>query len=165
MEPTDILRQITRTSTDVASQPALTVAVVYQDTRTWAWAAELWSRVAQWMGPDAAAIGAWSLDELSGPPVFREAVSAAANADAVIISIHAAEQSPPRLCAWIDAWLPRRHRPDGSLIALIGVSGREAAPSVRVQEYLRAVARKGGLEFLLHEYVGPCGIEKTPPRP
>lgn len=164
MDPTDVLRQIARTSTSTAAQPALRVAVVYQDTRTWAWAAELWSRVTQGLGHDAAAIEAWGLDELSWPQVFPRAVSMSANADAVMISIHATKQVPPDLCNWIDAWLPHRQRPGGALIALIGVSGQTGAPSDRAQEYLRAVAHRGRLEFLLHEYAGPSGSGKIPAR-
>ena len=37
-------------------------------------------------------------------------------------------------------------------------------PSDRPQEYLRAVARQGRLEFLLHEYVEPAGPGTIPTR-
>jgi predicted RNA binding protein YcfA (HicA-like mRNA interferase family) len=164
MDPTDILQKIARSSTDAAASPGLRVVVVYQDKRTWAWAAELYSRVTQGLGADAAAIEAWGLEELGWPQVFPHAVLRATNADAVIVSLHATEPIPPGLRTWIDAWVPRRGRPGGVLIALIGLSGHTGRPSDRPQEYLRAVARQGRLEFLLHEYVELSGCGTLPAR-
>lgn len=164
MDPTDILQKIARDSTGTTSPPGLRVVVVYQDTRTWAWAAELCSRVTQGLGADAASIEAWAVDELGWPQVFPRAVSRATNADAVIVSLHATEPVTPGLRTWIDTWVPQRDRPGGVLIALIGLSGHTGRPSDRPQEYLRAVARQGRLEFLLHEYVEPAGPGTIPTR-
>jgi len=155
MEPTDILRQIARSGKTSASVPGLRITVVYQDARTCACAAELLHRVTQGLGPEAASVGAWSVDKLASSSVFSKAVSWAANADAVIISIHATGPLPVALRHWIDAWLPRRRRDGGALIALIGVSGQTDAQSERAMKYLRDIARQGRMEFVNHEYVRP----------
>ena len=133
---------------------ALNVTAVYEDIRGREWAMELWRRLSQLMGNDAIANNSWSLVELNRPKVFSEAVSAATLADVLVVSFHAGKQLPAVLCAWIDAWLPRRQRQEGALIALIGVTaGQPDAPSEKVEEYLRAVARRGRLDFLLREHV------------
>jgi len=136
------------------AKSALNVTAVYQDAWGREWATELWLRVTQMMGSDAIANTGWDLVELNRPEVFSEAVSAAAIADVLVISIHAGEQLPPPLCAWIDAWLPRRQRQDGALIALLGTAaGQPDSLSKQTEEHLSTVARRGRLDFLLREHI------------
>ena len=92
-----------------------------------------------------------SIHSLNDPEVLLEAAHAALAADVIVIAIHAADELPPELCAWIDVWLPRRLARVGALAALIGVAGEPATEAVRTQEYLQAVARRGLLDFLPHE--------------
>ena len=164
MEPANILQQFVKTSTGAAGSAGLKVANVYQDLKSRAWAENLWNRVVQLSGPDAVLAAAWSIEELNQAQAFQEAVSAATLADVLMVSIHAGEQLPPGLCAWIDAWLPRRQRQDGALIALLGVvAGQPDVPSKQAEEYLRGVARQGRLDFMLHEHVGTFHRSKTFP--
>jgi len=165
MQTANLLQRIVRASRGTAATPALKVAWVYQDLKSRAWTENLWNRVAQLAGPDDVLVTAWALDELKPRPPFQEAVSAATLADVVMISIHASEQLPPGLCAWIDAWLPGRQRRDGALMVLLGVAaGQPEVPLVWTKEYLRAVARRGGLEFLLREHIETLPHPKTSAR-
>jgi hypothetical protein len=160
MEPTPISKPIAPAQTG----SALNVTAVYQDMWGREWARELWLRVTQLMGNDAITNTSWSLMELDRPEIFSEAVSAATLADVLVVSIHASEQLPPRLCAWFDAWVPRRQRQEGALIALLGMTaGQPDGPSKQAEEYLRAVARRGRLDFLLREHVGTFHRSKTFP--
>jgi hypothetical protein len=143
---------------------ALKVATVYQDMEGQEWVAELWHRVTQLMGNDAIVNTSWSLIELDQSAIFSEAVSAASRADVLVVSIHPGEQLSARLCAWIDAWLPRRQRQDGALIALLGMAaGRPDGPAKQAEAYLRNVALRGRLEFLLREQVGALPGSNTFP--
>ena len=135
---------------------ALNAAVVYQDIPSRERVAQLCSRVARSIGRQSFHLRSWSFAELDQPEIFQGAVSAAVDADVMIVSLHAAEKLPAGFCAWIDAWLSRRQRPDGSLIALIGVSGRNGASSEYAQKYLRGVAWEARLEFLLRECAMPA---------
>jgi len=150
MEPTQILNPVAAPQAGAA----LKIIAVYQDIRGREWAAELWCRMSQLMGDDAITNHSWNIAELDHQEIFSAAVSAATAADVLVVSIHAGEQLPFVLCAWIDAWLPRRQRQDGTLIALIGVpAGQPDARSEQTGEYLRAVARRGRLDFQLREHV------------
>ena len=150
MEPTPISKPIAPAQAGCA----LNVTAVYQDMWGREWARELWLRVTQLMGNDAITNTSWNLMELDRPEIFSEAVSAATLADVLVVSIHASEQLPPRLYTWIDAWLPRRQRQDGTLIALLSVvAGQPDGPSKQAEEYLRGVARQGRLDFQLREHV------------
>ena len=163
MEPANIRQPIAKTSSDVPAPPGLKIAGIYQDVESRAWIGDLWDRVADLAGPDAVPITSWSLEELSRAPAFQEAVSAAAVADVLVISIHAGAQLPPALCAWIDSWLPHRQRRDGSLIILLGVAaGQSDVPLARAKEYLSAIARKSGLDFQCCEHLEGSHCPKTP---
>ena len=163
MEPANIQQPIAKTSSDVPAPPGLKIAGVYQDIESRARIGDLWDRVADLAGPDAVPITAWSLEELSRAPAFQEAVSAAAVADVLVISIHAGDQLPPALCAWIDSWLPLRQRHDGSLIILLGVAaGQPEIPLARAKEYLSAIARGSGLDFQFCEHLEASHCPKTP---
>jgi hypothetical protein len=150
MEATQILIKVA----SAHNESALNTVAVYQDTRSQEWIRELWDRVTQIMGDQALAHASWSIAELDRPEFLSEAVSAAALADVLVVSIHAGEQLPSRLCGWIDAWLPRRQRQEGALIALMGVSaGQPDASSGKLEKYLRAVAHRGRLDFQLREHI------------
>lgn len=136
------------------------VVLIYQDGVARERAVELWDRVAQLVGKDVARCVAWSIQELSSPEALAKAAAATIHAEVIVVALSAAEKLPPGLGAWIDIWLPQRCRRDGALMAVMGVSGQPAPPSDHAQEYLRATARQGGMEYLLQEH--SAGKASTP---
>jgi len=138
------------TATD-QTEPALNVTVVYQDPLTHQWATELWARVEPLIGREGTCRKSWSISHLAEPLAFAGAVQAAAEADVLMISVRAAGDLPLILRVWIDAWLPRRARRAGALVALIGLPAQPDAQSDRTHQYLEAVARQAGLDFLPRE--------------
>jgi hypothetical protein len=141
------------------------IAVVYQDALAQSWAIQMCRPVRQKFGVENVQNTWHSVHSLSDPEVLLEAANAALAADVIVIAVHAADEMPPELCAWIDVWLPRRRARVGALAALIGVAGEPAPPAVRTQEYLQAVARRGSLDFLPHERKLPAnaGVPFTRP--
>jgi hypothetical protein len=130
---------------------ALKVALVYQDIPTWKWANQVCDQVSRLAGRDAVRCTMWDISRLSDPAVLEDAVLTTMQADVILISIYDANELPVDLCVWIDAWLPRRSLPTGALIALISIPGETSAQLEHARGYLRAVARKGGLDFLLRK--------------
>jgi hypothetical protein len=128
----------------------LTLAAVYEDWRTQEWVNGLCDRVNQLVGSDALQVSAWSVSQLSDPEIQQEAISAATQADVIVVSIHAARVFPVNFYSWVDGWAAERRQREGALIGLVGVS-RESHTSDEPQEYLRVIARLAGLEFLLRE--------------
>jgi hypothetical protein len=133
------------------TEQALSVVVIYQDPLTRHWAAELWDRVGKLIDSGGICNKSWNLSGLASAFVFAEAVQAAAEADVLVISVRDARDLPLLLHAWIDGWMPRRAGRAGALVALIGLPARPDAQFGRAHEYLGAIARQAGLDFLPRE--------------
>jgi hypothetical protein len=130
---------------------ALNVAMVYQDTLTRKWATEICGQVTRLAGKDAVHCNQWEISRLRDLCVLKDAILMTMVADVILVSIYDAEELPKDFRAWMDAWLARRYQPTGALIALISVPGELSAQTKPARDYLRAVARKGRLDFLLRE--------------
>jgi len=133
------------------SEPALRVTTVYQDPLTRHWAMELWDRVGQLVGQGGICHRSWKIGDLTYAGHLAAAVQAAVEADVLVVSVRDAGELPVDLYAWIDAWMPRRTASAGALVALIGVSPQPDAKSGHAHEYLGAVARRVGLDYLPRE--------------
>jgi hypothetical protein len=135
----------------------LNVMMVYQDFATRKWAAEMWERVAQSVGGDNIQVSSWRIGDLVQPGSIADAVWSAAQADVIMIAVRSPGELPVELCVWIDAWLPRRTRSAGALVALIGLPpAASTARASHIQEYLCAVARRGRLDFMPREREVPA---------
>ena len=131
---------------------ALNVAMVYQDALTRKWATEVCDQVTRLAGKDAVHCSQWEISRLNDLCVLKDAILMTMVADVILVSIYDAEELPKDFRAWMDAWLARRYLPTGALIALISVPGELSAQTKKTaRDYLRAVARKGRLDFLLRE--------------
>jgi hypothetical protein len=155
MEQKNILER-TAPSDEVESAPsktecALNVALVYQDAPTRKWATQVCDQVSRLAGKDAVHCVSWEISRLSNPEVLMDAILMTLVADVIMVSIYDTKELPIDLCAWFDAWLPYRSLPTGALIALINVPGQVSAQLEHTRGYLRTVARKGRLDFLLRE--------------
>lgn len=133
------------------SDYAFKIAGVYQDALTRDWAMQMCGPVRQKFGEEYVRDTWHDVNSLSQTENLLEAVRAALAADVIVIAVHAADELPPEICAWIDVWLPRRPARTGTLAALIGVAGQPDAQALRTQEYLQAVANRGQLDFAPHE--------------
>ena len=82
------------------------------------------------------------------------AAEEASASDLVIISVHQADGLPDEVKSWIDLWLSHKGARHAVLLALLepgyeGVSGATEA-------YLRGIARRGGMEFLVESKEEPA---------
>jgi hypothetical protein len=126
---------------------ALAIAVAYEDIECLGWASQVCDRVTGLIGSQCVASNSWRIGNLTQPDVFPRAIEAATRADIIIVAAHEAHELPPDLCAWIDAWLPRRGRREGTLLALLTAApGSEVSSKAR--HYLEAVAQRGALVFV-----------------
>ena len=133
------------------TESALNVATVYQDALTRYWATELWDRVGPLIGKGGVCTQSWKISDLTQALAFSNAVHAASEADVLVIAVRDAGALPLFLHVWIDAWMPRRSGLSGALVALIGVSAQPNTQSGHAYQYLQAVARRAGLDFLPRE--------------
>ena len=157
MERTDILERTALAEVvDIApaeTEPgyALNIAMVYQDALTRKWATQVCDQVTRLAGKDAVHCPQWEISRLNDLCVLKDAILMTMVADVILVSIYDAEELPEDFRVWMDAWLARRYLPAGALIALISVPGELSARPKAARDYLRAVARKGRLDFLLRE--------------
>ena len=136
-------------------KPALNVTMVYEDPTSLEWTTEMWDRVTQMAGDENISFASWSIYSLAWPEMLEEAVSSAARADVIVIAVSAAERLPIDLCVWIGAWVSRRAERPGALVALIGLTRKPEFQVFSTRDFLRMVARKGGLDFFPGEHVLP----------
>jgi hypothetical protein len=126
----------------------LNVAGVYQDSVTRGWAFESYLQTAPRVDKDHIRNTWYDVNSLSDPQILLEAVHTTRVADVIVISVHAADDLPLNLYAWIAAWLPRRLSRAGALAAMVGVAEPLDSPSLRTLKYLQAVARRAQLDFI-----------------
>ncbi len=131
---------------------AFNIALAYQDALTRAWATELCVPLTQKFGSENFQPTWHDINALREPDNLLHAVRAALDADVIVVSVHAAEELPVELYAWIDAWLPRRIARVGALAALIGVTEQPDSHATRTHQYLQAVARRGQMDFIPYEH-------------
>jgi hypothetical protein len=133
----------------------LNIAGVYQDRVTQDWAMQTCHWATQ-MARAGRVHNSWfNVNSLGDSGIFVDAVCAALLADVIVVSVYAADELPLDLCAWFEAWLPRRAARVGALTALVGVAEPLDSQSARTFEYLQAVARKGQLDFIPQERKRP----------
>jgi hypothetical protein len=155
------MHRVTVVDRSVAFEPAarppknneapLNVVMLYQDSLTRHWATELWDRLRHVIGTEGIWRQSWRISELTDPCVFSDAVEGAAAADVLVVSVRDPGDWSMGLHLWIDAWLPKRAGREGALVALIGLPGQPNAACGNAHQYLEAVARKAGLDFLPRE--------------
>ncbi len=89
----------------------------------------------------------WFFSQLCVPELRAIAASEAALAHLIIISVHHAETLPDGVRDWIDLWLGQRNNHRTVLLALLDPVHRGFSSSM--EDYLQAVAERGGMEFLV----------------
>jgi hypothetical protein len=142
-----------------ASEPerVVSVMVVYEEASARRWADETYEKM--FVGPDREKVQStwWKLDELGDPAVLAGAVSKAMRADVIVVAIRATEGFPLPFYVWVSSWLPHSMPDEGKLVALIATPKQPGFQRNRAGEYLRAVAQRGGMHFLLKER--NCAVE------
>ena len=144
------------------SEYALNIAGVYEDSVTRDWAMQACRTGTQRAGEEHVQKTWYNVNSLCDPRILLDAVRAAVVADVIVVSVYAASELPLGLYVWIDVWLPRRLSRAGALAALIGVAEPADSHSVRTQEYLQAVARKGQLDYIPQERKRPVAFPVSP---
>lgn len=138
--------------TETLPDPArrLSVVIAYEDAGTRARAMDVCRGTIrqQWRGLELDCTW-WKFELLHHPAVAEAAVKAAAGADLFICSVHAENDLPAVVKAWVERWLPKQTEREGALIVL--VEGREDQPAVRAPavSYLQGVASAAKMTFFV----------------
>jgi hypothetical protein len=92
----------------------------------------------------------WIFESLRYRDLREQALSEAIAADLIIISASEDRELPEHVRDWIEEWLPEKHESASTLVALIDPSAARPASENprRASEYLRHIARIGGLGYI-----------------
>jgi hypothetical protein len=132
------------------SESIFELALVYEDPRTRGLALQVTDSLALTLGIGALHAVGWKISDINQSGALAEVVRATSLADVIVTSLYAAEHLPPEFYVWVDAWLPRRPQVKGTFLGLVAVPADAEALGDRTENYLRAVARRGDLECLIH---------------
>ena len=137
--------------------PPLTIAVVYQDSLTQRWTAELCARAKVQCGQGTMQCAHWRLDTLSDPAVFKRAVAFALQANLLVIAAYAHMNLPSDVKRWVQTGSQQGRAHKGALVALLGKCSfaREPLPA---KEYLNATAEATGVPYFLREFTLPTEL-------
>jgi hypothetical protein len=127
------------------------VTVVYEDAAARDWAKGACEEMFAGASVKEVQSTWWKLDGLSDPAVLAGAVSKAMRADVIMVAIRATEGFPLPFYVWVGSWLLHRLRGKGELVALVAPPKARGFYRNRALEYLRAVAQRAGMPFLLKE--------------
>jgi len=130
------------------------VSAVHEDSVTGARAEEFCQMLSRCLdGKCSITKEMWLVTELRTTQLRSIAAGEAAAADLVIVSVHHAEAWPSEVKSWIELWLKQKRSRPGVLLALfdplyLGSSGS-------MQRYLREVAERGHMEFVVRSEEKP----------
>ena len=132
----------------------ITVSAACEDSSTSARTEEFCRGLSNDLGRECNVVKEIWLFNLLGLAGLRAvAASEAAVAHLVIISVHHAENLPEEVKSWIELWLKIRSKPVTVLLALFDPVYRGVSSSMA--SYLREVAKRGGMEFLVKSEDSP----------
>jgi hypothetical protein len=89
----------------------------------------------------------WKFDHLRDTTLREQAADAAAEANMIILSIHADKELPVAVKAWTETWLARKDHGKRALVTLIDGAQQQGQGFCPVQLYLQKVAHIGGMNF------------------
>ena len=129
------------------------LVVAYEDTVTRNRALHLYDHLAQELLDDYDfQCSWWKFDHLTDPTLREQSADSAAEANMIILSLHAHREMPPNHQAWIESWLPRRDGRKSALVTLVTGSEMPERDSTPMLTYLHRVAREGKLDFFPHGF-------------
>ena len=122
--------------------------VAYDDVITRNRALQLYDRLTQQLADDYDfKCTWWKFDHLRDATLREQAVDAAAEANMIILSIHANKELPVSAKTWTETWLARKEHGKRALVTLIEGANQQGQAFCPVQLYLQKVAHMGGMNF------------------
>jgi hypothetical protein len=93
----------------------------------------------------------WRFDMLRDPDVNKRAVSQAAAADIIVLSVHDGSDLPPEVKLWLRRWLENKPG-DGHSVLIVSLdqSSQEQSGETRILASLRTMVESAGVDLIPH---------------
>ena len=129
------------------------LVVAYEDRQTRNRALHLYDHLAQQLLDDYDfQCSWWKFDHLTNRTLAQQAADAAADANMIVLSLHARRELLPLHQAWIEQWLPRRQNRKSALVVLLAGADKQVQEAEPTLVYLRRVARLAHMDFFNHGF-------------
>jgi hypothetical protein len=129
------------------------LVVAYEDTQTRNRALHLYDHLAQQLLDDYDfQCSWWKFDHLANVTLRQQASDAAADANMIILCLHARQGLLQLHRAWIEEWLPRRDSRKAALVALVCGAEEEKSAAQTTLGYLRKAAQLSRMDFFDHTF-------------
>ena len=129
------------------------LVVAYEDRATRNRALHLYDHLAQQLLDDYDFKCAWwKFDHLADPSLREHSINDAAEANMVILSLHARPEIPEEQKRWVESWLSLRDQRKCALVAMIGDGEEASVDSSNLISWLRNAARLGQMDFFNHSF-------------
>ncbi len=129
------------------------LVVAYEDRATRNRALHLYDHLAQQLLDDYDFKCAWwKFDHLSDPSLRDHSIDDAAQANMVIVSLHARPEIPEEHKRWVESWLALREQRKCALVAMVGDGEQASVDSSSLISWLRNAARLGHMDFFNHSF-------------
>jgi len=129
------------------------LVVAYEDTLTRNRALHLYDHLAQQLLDDYDfQCSWWKFDLLSDSTLHQKSADASAEANMVILSLHARPELTPAQKAWLDSWLPRRDGRKSALVVIVAGTEEEVRDAESMLIALRRAARLARMDFFNHTF-------------
>jgi hypothetical protein len=137
----------------VGDTPTFHVVVIYDDSASGRRAKHFYDRAIQELADECDfSFELWSFEVLALPKIGNSVARVAAEADFVILSMHASAQLSVQTRDWLEKWLKliTDHKP--ALIALLDRREKRRGTAASTFAYLRKIADRHGISFYTHPY-------------
>ncbi len=129
------------------------LVVAYEDTHTRNRALHLYDHLAQQLLDDYDfKCSWWKFDHLTNATLRQQAADSAAEANMIVLSLHARSELLPIHKSWIEDWLPRRDNRKAALVALLAGVDRPESEAGPMLTYLQKTARLARMDFFTHAF-------------
>jgi hypothetical protein len=113
---------------------------------------EVWSKlVVRFVHDIQIHCSAWNFSLLRDAELQELAARRTAEADMVVLSANGKNNLPDHMKDWIASWLPHKAGRGGALVAVLEPRAGGGAPEPVLRNYLREIARDGGMDFFCNE--------------
>ena len=138
---------------EAESRTPFNLLVAYEDLATRDRALHLSHHLAKQLEEDYAFHSSWwKFEHLTNRTLAQQAADAAAEANMVVLSLHARRELLPLHQAWIEQWLPRRQNRKSALVVLLAGADKQVQEAEPTLVYLRRVARLAHMDFFNHGF-------------
>lgn len=147
------------------------LVVAYEDRTTRNRALHLYDHLAQQLLDDYDFKCAWwKFDHLTDPSLREHSMDDAAEANMVILSLHARAEIAEDHKSWVESWITLRDQRKCALVAMIGDGDQASIDSSNLIGWLHNAARLGHMDFFNHSFgvsapPVPSSLESTKAAP